>query len=102
MSGAEQRPQRWLERSGPKGGGRRQDGQCVAGLGEADTKAVVSQRPGEAGEAPARRRSERLAAFTLAQAGIGVRAWTRDFLKVTRHHATLPRSRALTSRVTRA
>jgi hypothetical protein len=49
MSRTEQRPERRLEQCRPDGGGRRKDGQRVVGLSEADAKAVVSQRPAEAG-----------------------------------------------------
>src|SRR5262249_10841820 len=101
MRRAEQRPQRRFERYRLLGGRRRQDGQGVAGFRKANVKAVVAQRPAEASEAPARRRTQRLAPFTVSRMPIGsLPSW--DFLKVPRHHATLPRSSALTSRVTRA
>jgi hypothetical protein len=49
MSRAEQRPQRRLEQRRLHGGGRHEDSQRVLGISEADAKAVVSQRPAEAG-----------------------------------------------------
>jgi hypothetical protein len=42
ISRAEQRSERRLEQCRLDGGGRREDGQCVAGFSEADAKAVVS------------------------------------------------------------
>src|ERR1700720_582266 len=74
--GAKQRAQCRLERSRAQRCGRRQHLQRVARLGETDAKAVVAQRPCKTGEpAPGAERG---------------------------HHATLPRRRSLTSRVSRA
>ncbi len=77
-----------LQRRRPRRRGRRQDRQRVARLGEADLEAVVAQRADEARQAPPRR-APPIAFAILAQ---GYRP----------SHATLPSSRSVTSRVSRA
>ena len=76
MRGAKQRAQCRLERCRAERRRRRQHLQRVARLGEPDPETVVAQRVREAGETA-----------TGAERG---------------HHATLPRRRSLTSRVSRA
>ena len=76
MGRAEQRAQCRLERRRAQRRGRGEHLQRVARLGEPDAKAVVAQRARKAGEPAAG-----------AERG---------------HHATLPRRRSLTSRVSRA
>ncbi len=53
MRGAKQRAQRRLQRGGTRGDRRGEDGQRIAGLGEADLEAVIAQRARETGKPPA-------------------------------------------------
>ena len=53
LRGAKQRAQRRFKRCSLKGGGRREDVQCVARFGKTDVETVVAQHAGESGEAAA-------------------------------------------------